>query len=242
MPAPIRHIPDAGNPMNCTRRLVLPALFCVTTAATGCLNEALIKQPELFVIPGLPVGWSGTDSSAGVGITETDRHQGTTAAYLSTAFQSGNSTIFLRQEIRADDYRGKRLRLSAWVKPRNISAVSNSGIWMRVDGPGLTLSFDDMSRRPVFGYGNWRQISVVLDIPESAIGIALGALFFASNTLLVDDMRLEVVGTDVATTNVLGAPTASGRDSAATVAAYAARANAPVNMDFEAPRTSTSVR
>lgn len=227
--------------MNRTRRRVLPTLLLLTTVGTSCLNESLIKQPELFVIPGLPVGWSGTDSSAGVGTTVTDRHQGTTAAYLSTAFQSGNSTIFLRQEIRADDYRGRRVRFSAWVKPRNISAVSNSGIWMRVDGPGLTLAFDDMTRRPVYGYGNWRQISVVLDIPESAIGIALGALFFASNTLLVDDMRLEVVGTDVASTNTLSAPTAAGRDSAATVAAYASRANAPVNLDFEAPRATTSV-
>jgi hypothetical protein len=216
-------------------------LLVLTLGISGCLNEALIKQPELFVIPGLPVGWSGTDSSLGVGTTATDRYQGSTAAYLSTAFQSGNSTIFLRQEVKADDYRGKRVRLSAWVKPRNISAVSNSGIWMRVDGPGVTLAYDDMTRRPVYGYGNWRQISVVLDVPENAIGIALGALFFASNTLLVDDMRFEVVGTDVASTNTLSVPATVTRDSASTVAAYAQRGNVPVNLDFEAPRPSASV-
>ena len=162
-----------------------------------------------------------------------DRRSGTTAAYLSNAFQLGIGTVTIVQAIRADDYRGKRVRLSGWIKPRNVGNAVFSGLWMRVDGPGTTLTFDNMAGRPVSGYGDWRQVSVVLDVPQSAIGISFGALFQASNTLLVDDLRFDVVGSDVVSTNRLDAPTSSGRDSTATVVAYERSNASPVNLDFE---------
>ncbi|MEQ1692075.1 MAG: hypothetical protein ABMA00_12375 [Gemmatimonas sp.] len=210
------------------------ALLACSMAMSGCLNEGLIKQPELTVIPGLPTGWSGTANTSGIGTTVTDRHGGATAAYLSSAFQVGfRSNLQLSQAVRADNYRGKRVRLSAWVKPRNVSNVVNSGLWMRVDGPGLTLEYDHMATRVVSGYGDWRQVSVVLDVPANAIGISFGAHFQATNTLLVDDMLFAIVGTDVVSTNTLSTPTPDSRDSATIEADYAQRPLSPVNLDFE---------
>ena len=73
----------------------------------------------------------------------------------------------------------------------------------------------------------------MLDVPNNAIGITIGAQFQATNTLLVDDMLFEIVGTDVVSTNTLTAPTPDGRDSATTVTAYERSAASPVNLDFE---------
>lgn len=202
-------------------------------ALTGCLNEDLIKQPELTVVPGAPAGWSGTSNVAGIGITLDNARTGSSAAYLSNAFQVAFGSFRLVQSVRADAYRGKRVRLSAWVRPRNVGAAVSSGIWMRVDGPGITLGLDEMSRRVIAGFGAWREVSVVLDVPERAVGISFGAVFQATNTLLVDDMRFEVVSNDVASTNILSAPINSGLDSLATVEAYARSPLAPVNLDFE---------
>ncbi len=222
------------------------ALLCLPLAGallSGCLDEALIKQPDLVISPGLPAGWSGSSTTAGVGLTTTEHKSGTTAAYLSGAFQQQLGTYVLTQTIRADDYRGKRVQLTAWVKPRNVTNTINSGLWMRVDGPGLTLQFDNMNRRVVSGYGDWRQVSVVLDVPTRAIGIAFGALFQASNTLLVDDMQLKIVDSTVTSTNTMPTPQAiQGQDSAATVAVYERRPLAPVNLDFEGltPFSSTT--
>ena len=213
--------------------LVALLLLVSGTALSGCLSEDLIKQPELTIIPGAPPGWGGTANTSGIGTTVSDRRSGTTAAYLSNAFQLGIGTVTIVQAIRADDYRGKRVRLSGWIKPRNVGNAVFSGLWMRVDGPGTTLTFDNMAGRPVSGYGDWRQVSVVLDVPQSAIGISFGALFQASNTLLVDDLRFDVVGSDVVSTNRLDAPTSSGRDSTATVVAYERSNASPVNLDFE---------
>ena len=216
------------------RRCCSLSALILLSAVAGCLDESLIKQPELNVFPGAPAGWSGTAGTLAIGTTSSERHSGTASAYLSNAFQPniiGNYTLL--QAVRADNYRGKRVRLSGWMRPRNVSNTSVSGLWMRIEGPGLTLGFDNMSNRPVFGYGDWRQVAVVLDVPATAIGISFGAQFQATNSVLVDDLRFEVVATDVPTTNLLSAPTASGSDSATTAATFARLALTPTNLDFE---------
>ena len=217
------------------RSVILPFVAAVVLAGTlsGCLAESLIKQPELSIIPGLPAGWSGTAPTSAIGTTITEFKSGRTSVYLSGAFQPELKSFTLVQYIKADDYRGKRVQLSAWVKPRNVTNVVNSGIWMRVDGFTATLGYDDMAQRPVVGYGDWRKVAVVMDVPQAAVGIALGALFQASNTLLVDDMHLDIVGTDVLSTSTTAAPVLSGSDSTSTVARYATSPRAPVNLDFE---------
>jgi erythromycin esterase len=214
-------------------RVRLVTLCGVALFGIGCLDESLIQQPELAVIPGVPPGWSGTANTSGIGTTIDNARSGKNAAYLSNGFQTTFDAFRLVQTIRADDYRGKRVRLTAWVRPRNVSSVATSGIWMRVDGPGVTLAIDEMRQRPVFGFGDWRQVSIVLDVAERAVGISFGALFQATNTLLLDDMALEVVATTVATTNTLVSPTPSGLDSLSTLEAYARSPRAPVNLDFE---------
>jgi erythromycin esterase len=208
-------------------------LLLMSGAATACLTDPFVRQPELTVVPGAPAGWSGTAGTPGIGITISDVRTGNNAAYLTNGFQSNFGSFRIFQTVRADNYRGKRVRLSAWVKPRNVASVASAGIFMRIDGPGLTLAVDDMVRRPVFGNGDWREVSVVLDVPTRAIGISLGMLFQAANTLLVDDMHLEVVGETVATTNTLEVPVPNGLDSLSTIEAYARSPFSPTNLDFE---------
>jgi hypothetical protein len=97
-------------------RLWCRAALVGAVALTGCLDEDLIKQPELTVVPGAPEGWTGTSNVAGIGITLDNARTGTSAAYLSNAFQVTFGSFRLVQSVRADAYRGKRVRLSAWVR------------------------------------------------------------------------------------------------------------------------------
>jgi hypothetical protein len=53
------------------------------------------------------------------------------------------------QVFRADDYRGKRLRLSGYVKAEKIDQWA--GLWMRIDGENKTLGFDNMENRGIRG-------------------------------------------------------------------------------------------
>lgn len=222
--------------MPSSSRRSIVAISLLSLAAAGCLDENLIKQPDLVINPGLPAAWTGTQGTSAIGTTPTDQHGGTTAAYLSNAFNEGLRQFVMTQTIKADDFRGKRVKLSAWVRPRNVSSVVSSGLWMRVDGPGVMLQFDNMSRRPISGYGDWRQVAIVLDVPANAIGISFGVLFQATNTLLVDDMTLTVVDASTPSTNTGLGTESIGTDSAGTVALYDRAPLAPRNLDFEGVR------
>jgi erythromycin esterase len=212
-------------------------LLAITSLYFGCgFPEDASGPPPLEVAPGPPEEWNGTiGEQGGIGTTVTERHGGKYAFYVtgptSGRVTSATQPAILSQFIRADDYRGKRIRLSAWVKPLDVSGAIYAGLWMRVDGATQMASFDNMSNRPVNGSGDWRQISVVLDVAPDAVGIALGILFSARNTLLIDDVSLEVVGKDVPSTNQITTP--APRDSATILSLYSVSGTLPMNLDFE---------
>jgi hypothetical protein len=81
----------------------------------------------------------------------------------------------LMQTFKAEEYRNKRLRLSAMVK---VESIENwAGLWMRVDGPPRqVLSFDNMQSRPIQGSSDWQPYEIVLDVPEESLDIAFGLL------------------------------------------------------------------
>lgn len=185
----------------------------------------------------VPQGWYG-DSPSGyvVGTDFTNQRSGSAAAYLSSMSQQPTDHATLGQDIRADEYRGLRVRWSGWMKTSQIQG--GAGLWMRVDGPGVIPAFDDMlSTRPITGTGEWVLASVVLDIPSNALGLAFGAVLEGTGDLVVDDFRLEVVGSDVPTTNQLKQPLLMFRDSTATAAYYSERPWVPANLDFESAQS-----
>jgi erythromycin esterase len=193
-------------------------------------------MPTFVGVPGAPEGWGaslGTQSA--IGLTSSEKHGGTSALYISgpVSVPVANATAaILLQVIRPELYRGKRVRFAAWVKPLGITSASYAGLWMRVDGAGPTLAFDNMFDRPVTGSGDWREIAIVLDVPQTALGIAIGVLFNAYGTLVLDDLRFEVVGTDVPVTAPVS-PFATGSDSLTIASMYARAPSAPRNLDFE---------
>ena len=215
------------------------ATACVAAVAACSSDGPTSNGPSSasldVLVSGIPEGWSSNANPPFlIGVDQTDRHGGRASLYLTAtnAPPPGQTTTFISavQSIRADAYRGKRVRWSAWVKPVQVAGAT--GLFMRVDGPGVIQAFDNMSNRPITGSADWHEVSVVLDVPANAIGISVGVLSSATGTLLVDDMSLTVVGTGVATTTTLsGQPL--GVDSATVAQGYARDGGAPINLDFE---------
>jgi hypothetical protein len=152
-------------------------------------------------------------------------------------FEISSSFDNLIQRIRADDYRGKRARLSAWIKPSQVESWSK--LWMRVDSAERTLTFDRMDNRPVQGTGDWQKREIVLDVPQEAVAITFGLMLAGKGTVWVDDVRLEVVGGDVPSTNMADEValwnqkpwTQEQRDSIAK--SHQSKPKQPINPGFE---------
>ena len=118
----------------------------------------------------------------------------------------------------ADLDRGKRIRLSAWLKSSDVKDWA--GLWMRVDGSAQrSLAFDNMQNRPLKGTMDWARYDVVLDVPEQAVGVYFGVLVYGAGNLWLDDVQLGIVDQSVPVTDLM---TGSGK-----------KPKAPVNSDFE---------
>lgn len=128
--------------------------------------------------------------------------------------RNGNTEGFgtLMQQIRTDQYLGKRLRFGGYVRSQEVKDWA--GLWMRVDQGTNMVAFDNMQSRPIKGTSDWQQYNIVLDVPKDATGIAFGILLTGSGRVWLNNTKFEVVGTDVPTTGTMKRPTA------------------PVNLDF----------
>ena len=197
------------------RRLIIVAalsLAIMTPAAGGRVNggrPAAVIHPAGSQTAQAPKGWSLTGSHREHYYLTTDnkvRHGGKTSATLiSKNSASDDGFGSMKQEIKADNYRGRRVRYSGYLKAE--LAAQRAALWMRVEGEdGKILAFDNMDERPATGTTAWKKYEIVLDVPEAAQHIALGALFEGKGQIWVDDLKLEVVGQQVASTDMNASP------------------------------------
>jgi len=180
---------------------------------------ALLLGCAMTLQGAVPQGWhvagskpasyeAGTDSQAA--------YNDHPSAYLKSTEPVSDGFGTLMQQFAADKYAGKRLRLSAFVKSDDVKDWA--GLWMRVDKGSQSVAFDNMESRSIKGTTGWQRYQVVLDVPQDATGIFFGVLLAGSGQVWLNDVKFEVVGSDVPTTG----------------AGEAHRAE-PVNLGFDNP-------
>src|SRR5215468_6643743 len=149
------------------------------------------------------------------GVDRKVSHSGKASGFLrAREMPKGFGTLM--QMFQPGEYRGKRVRLSAWVKAQQVADWA--GVWMRVDGEGSkSLAFDNMQNRPIKGTSGWQRYEIVLDVADKATAIAFGILLDGAGAVWIDDIRFEVVDRSVPTTGFGGS----------------SHPAAPENLDFE---------
>ena len=109
----------------------------------------------------------------------------------------------LMQSCLPDKYLGKRVRMSGYLKSKDVAEWA--GFWMRVDQPNSTplnsLSFDNMEDRAIKGTTDWKKYEIVLDVPLRASNIAYGVLLSGTGQVWFDNLNFEVVDKSVPTTD-----------------------------------------
>ena len=214
--------------MKTTKRrvLVLGAVCMVTGALTSVpttSSSGIVRQD--------PPGWVKRSSAAAAdysaGIDSVIAHGGARSAYIQFQGVEPQGWATIMQTFRADAYRGKRVRLSAFVRTEDVEA--GALLWMRVEGPGdSVLAFDNMGDRPIRSAPDWRLHDVVLEVPTRASAVAIGLLLEGGGRVWIDDVTMSAVASDVALTAPLANPRPRGR-----VAPVSVTGERPRNLDFE---------
>jgi len=104
----------------------------------------------------------------------------------------------LSQRAPAARFRGGRVRLSALVRT---DGAERCALWLRVDdAANRLLAIDNMHARPIRGTTGWTRHECVLWVPPEAEWLLFGLLLHGAGAAWLDEVVLEAVGGDVATT------------------------------------------
>jgi hypothetical protein len=189
----------------------------------------------------VPEGWHVGSTTPEHYVLEVDpqvAHGGRASGRLVQR-ESGSESIAggVNQAIRAQEYRGKRIRLSGFVRAQDATWAMS---WLRVEGPrgegAYALALSNTADRPISGTADWQRFEHVLDVAPEAEALVFGVLTRGPGRIWVDDVAIEVVAPTVSTTDRMPSPQPM-RESADAVREIRARwAGLPlrlVNGDFE---------
>jgi hypothetical protein len=151
----------------------------------------------------LPMGWFasyGRDDYLMLLDTNIARSGKASGTIKAKPYARGFDTMV--QSFDAAIYKGKRLRLSGWIKVQNVKKMA--WMWMRIDSPekGKNLGFDNMHDRPIKGTLDWRKYEIVLDVPHNATVIIFGFALEGEGQVWGDDFTFEIVDDSIALTDM----------------------------------------
>lgn len=206
---------------NATRLWDRKTLIIVATAASLSIPLAALRAPakdQPVRSAGAPQGWHLAGSNPEnyeTGVDSEAKRNGFPIAYLKSKPSATEGFGTLMQMFSAGKYAGQRIRLSASVKAEEVKDWA--GLWMRVDVNSKAFALDNMMDRSIKGSVGWHEYQVVLDVPKDATAVAFGVLVNKSGMVWLNNVRFEVVGTDVPVTAKAFKETQTG----------------PVNLNFE---------
>jgi len=178
-------------------RKIIAALFIIAIVITTFLIANNNTQ--------IPNGWFPAGSNPSeyeMSIDNSIFQNGKSCEYIKSISPKENEFGTLMQVISAENYLGKRLQLSGYIKSKDIKGWS--GIWMRIDGENnQQLGFDNMQGRVIKGTTDWKKYEIVLDIPSNSKLLNYGVLLGGEGTVWFDNFELKEVDISVRVTNLM---------------------------------------
>ncbi len=162
-----------------------------------CLWPGLLAaQTNLSFSDGL-TGWSVPSQASGAGYLAEARREGcrtaACAALVAGQEPAAGSMGNLQQAFDAAPYRGKAVRLRAWLRVEGSDPAARAQLWLRVELPGGRLGFfDTMGDRPVTSR-QWQLAEVTGEVAVDATAVTLGFLSRGKGRVWVDSASFEVL-------------------------------------------------
>lgn len=199
------------------------ALFLVPVVAVLLMSfGSRAEVSSQTAVERVPEGWilAGTAPKDYQVSVLPEKREGNNVVLLESGANPDPSKFgTLSQYCSADQYLGKRVRMTGYLKSENVK--NWAGMWFRVDDSkqkDVAMSFDNMSDRPIKNTTDWKKYEIVLDVPQQAGAMAFGVLLEGSGKVWISGISFEVVDQSVPTTNM--------------VKERAALPQGPVNLDF----------
>jgi C-terminal processing protease CtpA/Prc len=178
------------------RKVVLTILGLTLTTITYCQMESPDHKFNLdfeHIEKGRPLRWDNFGSSNySISLDSIQARSGKYSAVIE--FIEGNTDFKAWAFTLPDNYAGKKITLTGYLKTENVSN-GYAGLWMRID-PGI--AFDNMNKNGVTGTTGWTKYEITLDMaPEKTRQIVVGGLLVGKGKMWVDDLQVTVDGKDI---------------------------------------------
>ncbi len=194
-------------------------MFCILPILNSIfMSSGFIRCSLLLLLAGglmaydMPKGWriggnrpNDYEMGVEVGSGQNGKNAATIRSYRKEAYGYG----VLEQRISSDNYKGKRIKLTGFIKTKNVDHWA--GLLMKVESKCTNpvtgkeqrkiIAFDNMYNRLISGNTDFTKYEVILDVPDSASDIEYGARLTGAGQIWFDGLKFEVVGKDVAVTS-----------------------------------------
>ena len=165
-------------------------LFLPISELTGqSLANAGFEIPDP-VHSSRPASWHVGGTGYDLALDTTWAHGGSRSLRIRST--GGGTFGVATQLIEAGALKGQRVRLSGYIRTEAVKG-GWAGLWLRFDGPGGALWMDNMIGRGAVGTSEWTRFRVEGVVPDTATGIALGAIMPGTGTAWFDDLTLVTI-------------------------------------------------
>ena len=174
---------------NTMKKLSVLSLIVISITAGLLLINKDLKAQKIE-------GWflaGSKPNSYTIGLDKSVFKTGSSSAFLESTDKEIEGFGTLMQTCGANEYLGKRIKMTAYIKSENVS--NWAGMWLRVDSKETkkSLSFDNMQDRPIKGNSDWTMCEIILDVPEESGTLNFGVLLSGTGKLWFDNIKFEVV-------------------------------------------------
>ena len=145
---------------------------------------------ELEGTGGIPIGWGGGPKGTIIPDNAVV-HSGHWSVRLDRSAKPPESFSTVSGSIPLD-FTGKRIELRGYLRTQNVSGFA--GLWLREDGDGKMVQFDNMQSQNLAGTHEWAEYSISLPVNTEADQLFFGVLLSGDGVAWADDLQLLVDG------------------------------------------------
>lgn len=162
-------------------------------APAGLAAEPALAQLldfERGAVDGRPAGWSG-GPAATLHADSLIVHGGSWSARLERGADAAQTFSALTCAV-PQQRSGAVITLRGYLKTEGVTGYA--GLWLRLQGEGRNVGFDNMQDRNLKGTHDWAEHTIVLPYSPETRQVVFGALLEGQGKVWVDDLRLLVDG------------------------------------------------